>query len=273
MSGRTSSSLNRIGALLIWVFPVTLAWTSIGWAQQAGDATVVDAPPQPVEVHASRTPLPHRLKRDYAQAPFALSITLPEVARAQQATQTDAATEPHRPLQIGFGRAMPTAYQGDLAPRLTWEPQSDGTVVSAFSVSSPDAQALRVAVRAMLPEGAELRFFGPDDSEQRFPPAARRDFPRPSDVIPPEVEAGTFERSMAPALWSPVVEGDTLGVEVSLPSATAATGLSLFIDRVSHLTASARRAEPQRLAAIGNAASCQIDVACDTDHQDRKSVV
>jgi len=267
MSGRTSYSLNRIGALLIWVFHMTLAWTSIGWAQQAGDATVVDAPPQPVEVHASRAPLTHRLKRGYAQTSFALSITLPEVARAQQATQTDAATEPHRPLQIGFGRVMPIAYRGDLAPRLTWEPQSDGTVVSAFSVSSPDALALRVAVRAMLPEGAELRFFGPGDSEQRFPPAARRDFPRPSDVISPEVEAGTFERSMSPALWSPVVEGDTLGVEVSLPSATAATGLSLFIDRVSHLTASARRAEPQRLAAIGNAASCQIDVACDTDHR------
>lgn len=256
-------SLFRIWALLIWGLTWALVPASIGWAQ-AGDATVVDAPRQPVEGRDSRIPLTHRLKRDYAQTPFALSITLPEVAQAQQAAQTDAASEPHRPLQIGFGRTMPADYQGNLGPRLTWEPQGDGTVVSAFSVSSPDARALRVAVRAMLPDGAEVRFFGPGDSRQRFPPAARRDFPRPSDVISPEAETDAFKPPTVPALWSPVVEGDTVGVEISLPSATAATGLSLFIDRVSHLTTSARQAEPRRLAAIENAASCQIDLACDS---------
>ena len=261
------SCIPVFGHLFLWGLTSALASASIGWAQQAGDATAVDVPPQPVEVYASRIPLTHRLKRDYTQTPFALSITLPEVAQAQQAAQTDAASEPHRPLQIGFGRAMPANYQGDLAPRLKWEPQGDGTVVSAFSVSSPGARALRVAVRAMLPDGAEVRFFGPGDSEQRFPPAARRDFLRPSDVISPEAETDAFKPPTVPALWSPVLEGDTVGVEITLASSSSVQGFSLFIDRVSHLTTSARQAEPRRLAAIGNAASCQIDLACDPDHR------
>ena len=63
-------------------------------------------------------------------------------------------------------------------------------------------------------------------------------------------------------VWSPVVEGDTVGVEISLPAAAAVSDVSLFVDRVSHLSTSVRQATPRKLSDVGDAASCNIDVAC-----------
>ena len=237
-------------------------WLSLvpaGWAQQDGQDTGVDGAPGPIVARAARAPDSHRLKRNYAHTPIALTITLPPITRAQQAASTET-EEPERPgpLQIGFGRDVPDTDRGDLAPRLAWETQSDGSQVSALSVSSPGARAVRVALRGTLAAGAEVLFFSPADPEQRFPPV------QPADISPglaAEAPAGAPAEESAP-LWSPVVEGDTVGVEISLPSPTAVSDVSLFIDRVSHLSASVRQAAPQRLSAIGRAASCNIDVAC-----------
>ena len=239
-------------------------WLSLvpaGWAQQDVQAAAVDGAPGPIVAHAARAPDSHRLKRNYAHTPVALTITLPPITRAQQAASTET-EEPERPgpLQIGFGRDMPDTDRGDLAPRLAWETQSDGSQVSALSVSSPGARAVRVALRGTLPTGAEVRFFSPADPEQRFPPV------QPADVSPglaAETPAGAPAEESAP-LWSPVVEGDTVGVEISLPSPAAVSDVSLFIDRVSHLSVSVRQATPQQRSDIGDAASCHIDVACRT---------
>ncbi len=239
-------------------------WLSLvpaGWAQQDVQAAAVDGAPGPIVAHAARAPDSHRLKRNYAHTPVALTITLPPITRAQQAASTETG-EPERPgpLQIGFGRDMPDTDRGDLAPRLAWETQSDGSQVGALSVSSPGARAVRVALRGTLPTGAEVRFFSSADPEQRFPPV------QPADVSPglaAETPAGAPAEESAP-LWSPVVEGDTVGVEISLPSPAAVSDVSLFIDRVSHLSASVRQATPQRRSDIGDAASCHIDVACRT---------
>lgn len=251
-----------------WTLPfltLTITWwlslVPAGWAQQDGQDTGVDGAPGPIAAYAARAPDSHRLKRNYAHTPIALTITLPPITRAQQAA-SPGTEEPERPgpLQIGFGRDMPDTDRGDLAPRLAWEPRSDGSQVSALSVSSPGARAVRVALRGTLPAGAEVRFFSPADPEQRFPPV------QPEDVSPglaAEARASAPAEESAP-LWSPVVEGDTVGVEISLPSSAAVSDLSLFIDRVSHLSASVRQATPQRLFDIGDAAFCHIDVACRT---------
>ena len=142
-------------------------------------------------------------------------------------------------------------------PRLAWETQSDGTAISALSVSSPDARALRITLRATLPAGAEVRFFSPADPEQRFPPVQPAEVP----AGPASATEAAAEEETAP-LWSPVVEGDTVGVEISLPPHAAVSAVSLFIDRVSHLAASVRQATPRKLSDVGDAASCNIDVAC-----------
>ena len=156
---------------------------------------------------------------------------------------------PREPLQIGFGREMPAAYRGDLASRLTWAKQSNGSVVSALSLSSPEAKALRIALRTNWPAGTTLRFFNPTDTKQQLPPLKRQDFTTDNPDEP---------------LWSPVVEGDTLGLEISLPSAAAVTNLALAIDRVSHLTSSPLQVEPTNLSHVGRSNPCNVDVACRT---------
>ena len=250
--------------------------------------------------NASAAPQSHQLKRDYTKKPIDFHIALPAVAAdenrnaggvANRASQSGFAKRQSKairsgsersapevekqyaekrsvpegakaggaqdqppqggggPLQIGFGREMPAAYRGDLASRLTWDKQADGSVVSVLSLSSPEARALRIALRTNWPAGTTLRFFNPADTKQQLPPLKRRDF--------------TTDNSDEP-LWSPLVEGDTLGLEISLPSAAAAANLALAIDRVSHLTLSPLRAEPTYGLFGRRADSCQIDVACRT---------
>ena len=97
------------------------------------------------------TPQAQPLIQDSASASIALRITLPEVTSSERATWME--QKENQPSQIGFGREIPAAYQGDLAPRLTWVTLSDGSLVSALSVTSPGASALRVAVYASLGSG------------------------------------------------------------------------------------------------------------------------
>ena len=118
----------------------------------------------------------------------------------------------------------------------------DGSIVSSVSVTSPGASAMRMSIEVELPEGGELRFFdgqsntGSDGSG--YPVIGPIDLvPKngtPGLLAPPAAEpevagAGSalsglsfsLEEAAADVLWSPVVKGDTIGVEISLPSAQA----------------------------------------------------
>ena len=203
------------------------------------------------------------LKQDYSSTPIALR--LPEVTDTEHADWEG--RERTVPLQIGFGREIPTAWQDDLAPRLEWTTLSDGRLVSALSVTSPGAQALRVAIYVSLDPGAELRFSGPADLDQRFDPLTQSDF------VPQASESAAVDD---PPVWSPVIEGETAWIEVTLPSSAALSTFSLYVDQVSHLLQSMRTPQsepqsirtphqyaPQHLAQI-EAASCDnhINVQC-----------
>ncbi len=220
------------------------------------------------------TPQVQSLTQDSASPLIALRIILPQVTSSEQATWTEQREK--QPSQIGFGREIPAAYQDDLAPRLTWDTLSDGSLVSALSVTSPGASALRVAVYASLGAGTELRFFSLADSAQHFEPLTQRDFtPQineppvdPStqhDFTPQTGELLTADESSAQDLpvWSPVIEGETVGIEITLPSSAAISTFSLSVDQVSHIPHSISRStrepyyEPQHLSGIGRAECSQ----------------
>ena len=127
------------------------------------------------------------------------------------------------PLQIGFGRAIPAEYRSDLAARLKWFSSNEtgvenGPVSAALTVTSPKATALRVGLRAKLVAGATIHFSSPSDPEQEFRPFTHEDFGSSADVV-----------------WSPVIEGDTARVDISLSSFEALPTFSLLLDRVSHI--------------------------------------
>ena len=178
---------------------------------------------------------------DYLAVEPGLRIAL---AWPEEAERLDPPPTAGRPPRIGFHRALPARYQGELAGRLVWTDLADGSMVGSLTVASPGAVAIRLALLAQLPAQAEIRFFRPDEPAGRFRVVTAEDF----HVLPD----GELE-----PLWSPVVQGDALGIEVTLPSRAARAGFSLRLDKVSHRTAQA----PQ---VITQGAQCpgQVDVQC-----------
>ena len=105
-----------------------------------------------------------RLRLDYTTNRISLHIALPETRAASAAAPAEA--RGNGPLVIGHARQLPREFQGDLSPHLDWTPIDDGSIVSALSVTSPGALAMRVGVRAELVPGAEIRFFSVDAAAQ-----------------------------------------------------------------------------------------------------------
>ena len=245
-----------------WTLAGVLSWclaASWGQAQEISVDGAFRSPDFSAEV---AQPQARQLKQDYTSTPIALQITLPQVTSAEYAELT--AQEENQPLQIGFGRDIPIAYQDDLAAQLQWVTLSDGSLVSALRVTSPGAQALRIAVYASLDAGAELRFFSLSDPTQHFGPFTQKDF----SLQTPE-PAGADESLLPDSpLWSPVIEGETVGVEIALPSSAALSTFSLYVDQVSHLISSIPQYESQHLGDIGDAQCSHTDVQCkDVDNQ------
>ncbi|MGZ5650697.1 MAG: trypsin-like serine peptidase [Usitatibacter sp.] len=161
------------------------------------------------------------------------------------------------PLQVGFGRPLAAlATESAMGWQLAWESLPEGGWIGAVSVTSAAASALRLGLRVeALPPGATLRFHGPGNDEV-------------FEVSAAQVEA-TIERNFAsgePAdaarmFWSPVVESDTVVVEIELARGTSPAGVRIAAPMVSHLLtrASANFVMPKA------AASCEIDAMC---HQD-----
>ena len=216
-----------IGALALG--PVALAdGRSVGSAKREAVAAPVPT-------------VPHRATRlDYLAVEPGLRIALARPGAERLAPPAAAG----RPPRIGFHRALPARYRGELAGRLNWTELADGRVVGALTVASPGAVAVRLALLAQLPAQAAIRFFQPDGPARRFRVVTAGDF----HVLPD----GELE-----PLWSPVVAGDAIGVEVTLPSRAVRAGFSLRLDKVSHRTAQAPQTAPQGAQCPG-----QVDVQC-----------
>ena len=145
----------------------------------------------------------------------ALHITLPPPDQ----TPESASSVGDGPVQVAFDRDMPEEYEGNLSSQMDWVPFDDETFASQASVTSPGATDMRMGVRVDLPPEAEIRFFG-TDSTQNYPVVTRED-----------ISWKGFEPQ---TLWSPIVEGETIGIEIILPSKESLSTFTFEIDGVSH---------------------------------------
>ena len=188
----------------------------------------------------------HRaLKLDYSALPVALRIVLPPPSAQEKQAATRRAEK--GPAMIGYHRDVPGGFEGDLSPQLDWVELPDGAFVSSLSVTSPGAKSLRIGIRAELGPEGEIRFFG-EQSDERFPVIAQEDFHIEGDKIQ--------------TLWSPSVDGDTIGVEITLPSEKAMEAFSFSIDAVAHTLV------PIGALPVAPKLDCprlHIDVACRAD--------
>ena len=208
-------------ALRIWGPILALVLLSAGTTNAlSGTAVEGDIPPKEGALSPLRPEGVPEAERELklgvpAGGRTALHITLPPASRTERAAQ---ATD-RGPAPVAFHRDMPEEFQGDLSSRLDWTLLADGTIAAAMSVTSPGATDMRMGVLVDLAPGGEFRFFGADAGE-RLPVITRADL--------------AWKGDKAQTLWSSVVEGDTIGVEITLPSPAAVPTFSFRVDRISH---------------------------------------
>ena len=171
--------------------------------------------------------------------------------------------------KAGFTRNIPDFLtQLQTQTGLVWEVAPDGGQVSLLSFSSPSALALRLGLKIYnLPNEAELRFFSNQSSQ--------------GDVITGEeimasvrknLEAGDPE-DQARIYWSPVENGETIGVEIYLPPGTYPEQVDISIPHLTHIFLSpGAGVAPSALltmnsdnASIRASAACNVDVRCQWD--------
>ena len=195
-------------------------------------------------------------RRDYSRFPVSRAIALPALADAEAAARL-APAEPGQPFRIGMARELPDTFRGDLAKTVPWSELPGGGRVASFSVRSPDAEAVRLAVRASLPDGARVRFFEVGDPDRRYPVFKASDFIAQGGLAESEAaEPGTRMR------WSPSVAGDTVGVEIEIPPFAEPGEVSFRILRASHIWGSPSALSPGRLMRKSAVACGPVEVAC-----------
>ena len=184
-------------------------------------------------------------KRGYSGAPAGLHVVLPPPS----AEEEKRARQPSNPklVVIGFHRDVPADFAGNLSPAIDWSERADGSFVGSVHVTSPEAASLRVGIRADLPLGGEVRFFGPGPDEH-FPASTREDL----YIVDGEIRT----------LWSPTVDGDTLGIEISLPSRKAVDAFRIVIDAVAHSNYAVSALDKARKL---DCSHIHIDVKCRAD--------
>ncbi|NBY21822.1 MAG: hypothetical protein EBQ73_02915, partial [Gammaproteobacteria bacterium] len=172
------------------------------------------------------------------------------------AARAQSVGDPGGPIKIGFMRDVPVVDDPiETQRRLYWMALPSGEWVGQLAIRSPGARALRMGIKAsLIPAGADVRFFGYDASEiQEVSGKAI------SETIAVNLEAGDAEE-VAGIYWSPVILGETIGIEIVLPNGTPLDSVvistpiisHLFVEPSSDLAASLPRA----------AAACNLDVMC-----------
>ncbi len=219
-------------------------------------ASVGGASPPAVNVAKAVDPQ-EQLKQDYAVMPIPFQIVLEVVSDAEKAGLL--VQRKGEPLKIGFGRDLPQWYRGDLAPELVWDDLPEGGRVAAFSITSPEAKAIRVGLRLdRLPEGVEVRFFSLQNGQSYGPFTVKS-----TRLHLVGDEAHEPDAAAESLFWSPVIEGDTAGVEIYAP-ATVVEPFAIEAPQVQHLGYSVQDPDDKALQDIGRSGACNIDVKCRT---------
>lgn len=196
------------------------------------------------------------LQRKYKEFPIKTKIDLDRKVDIPSPPDDDLSKWPP---QIGVGRLLPSEYRGDLSTRLSddWVENKNGSITAALTVTSPGASAIRAAILVLLPPGGEIRFFSPESMKlvQREQLYALHSVFKQQDLV----TAGNDSR----VVWSPIIRGDTIGIEVTLLNNEDRLRFQLRIDKISHIYSPLSRIQytPSLIGCSGH-----IDVDCGSDY-------
>lgn len=169
-----------------------------------------------------------------------------EIQSLKQKNSNNNPSAKGKALQVGFGRGVPAAFGEAVAPsNLTWQRLAGGGQAAQFTVTSPNAAALRIALAVKkMSSGIEMRFVGSN---------------APDYVLGPI----TAEQALKhPIYWSPMVEGDALTMEIYLPAGMAPGDIEFSLVKVSHVLSSPSNLDKNILQEKSGAATCELDAVC-----------
>ena len=211
----------------------------------------------PVTVPAKTAQGPDMAALGEVFIPFAplMDIRLPELEEA-------VLTHSQLRRRVGIGRSSPHPHEGDVADQLVWVTAQSGDLVTTLQLTSVDANALRVGLRAVLPRAATLRFLEPKGGAEAL--VASRWYTRVDFGDGPSV--GSYYRGKPDAdmaahatVWSPILNGEVAGIEIVLPGTATVADVSLEVVGVSHFAAPLWSGRP---VADGHVACPSVDVLC-----------
>lgn len=205
--------------------------------QVAGESSRTP-PSTPLDWKAASFPERSAVRLDYRELP---------VRRVFELQQRN--LEPSlKATQIGVGRALKSDGMAATTPALRWLPLRQGGAVARLQVTSPDALALRVGLRAsMLHPHVELRFAGSE---------------APRKVL--AMMTGTQMHQLAGAnglYWTPATDGATQIIEIYRPAHVAATQVRLDTPNLSHLVVNSRN-DFTLAKSLGDSGACNVNAVC-----------
>ncbi|MGK8745561.1 protease IV, partial [Pseudomonas aeruginosa] len=206
-----------------------------GASEMAGDVAVLQA--SPASTGHARFANPNA-----ATSAAGIHFAAPPARRVARAAPL--APKPGTPLQVGVGLKTATP-EIDLAT-LEWIDTPDGRHTARFPISAAGAASLRAAIRLETRSGSL-----PDDVLLHFAGAGKEIF-----------EASGKDLSLNRPYWSPVIEGDTLTVELVLPANLQPGDLRLSVPQVSYFADSLYKAGYRD--GFGASGSCEVDTVCAT---------
>ena len=159
-------------------------------------------------------------------------------------SKSDISVDKNRPLRIGFDRSPPESERRIALAQLPWQSLSDGGLAARIAVTSATAAAIRLHVGVSGVAGT---------IEARF---------KSAQVDEPVYSADTGALAGPTGYWSPVLEGETAIVELTLAPGSVPQG-DLTVQSVGHLLVTPKAAKA--LGDIGKADSCEQDVVCVQD--------
>jgi len=207
-------------------------------------------------------PEPLRTERPYQQT---FTLELGPLPQTSETTDNGQGSGPQQgapsnlpPLRVGSEREL-TALKNpaELSRRLTWRPLPAGGQTTIIQIGSYGAAGLRLGLLVeQLPDSVELRFFGRGEDSVYLVKGAtiNRVIARNLAAGDPEAEARMY--------WSPLINGNFIGLEIYLPPPLEPTQLILAIPLLSHLHEPIARLNTLRFAP-GESGYCQYDVSCE----------
>ena len=211
------------------------AWAIVGIAMLVANAAWSAPLPGGEE---SRTPAVAKSLSGRALASQSSALIALDPLPLARAKTLDPLPQDDGAQQIGIARAVPAHSSPAAMSALRWMPATDGSLAAAFTVSSPAAAALRVAIAVPgAPRGTRLGF-ARGEGEPFFEIA-----------------------DSAAVTWGPVIAGDSQLIQVMLPAGADPRQVRVVVDGVSHLVSDPSVAAPA-IPGPKSAASCQQDVAC-----------